>query len=146
MLGNGSSDLSYLKWRRRTWVEIFFLLNPMISKLALSLHFFNNWLLHWLWIWVFLCRPKKMPQRRNEELEALPKLCMVKGWGLRLWEWDLTGFICFIATIRLWHARDSRDTESISGCTLVAMRVNRIDYTTQYTHTDTLMACTFSKA
>ena len=140
MLGNGSSDLSYLKWRRRTWVEIFYLLslmNTMISKLTLSLHFFNNWLLHWLWILIFLCRPKKMPQRRSEELEALLKLCMVKGWELRLWERDLSGFYAFIAIIRLWHARESWDTESIylwvhPSCH--ACEQNRLHHTYRYTH------------
>ena len=49
MLGNSSSDLSNLKWRWRTWVEIIFSINPMkaITIPSCILHLFKHWFFHW---------------------------------------------------------------------------------------------------
>lgn len=50
VFGNGSSDLSYLKWWRRTWVKVIFLANPInttIGEVTWCLHFLKNRFLHW---------------------------------------------------------------------------------------------------
>ena len=125
VFGNGSSDLSYLKWWRRTWVKVIFLANPInttIGEVTWCLHFLKNRFLHWRdLVWFGLRSLCADPSSFRREQGGFAELFrMVKGWELE--NESLQAFVLYTyktkAVTRTWEERQ-RIYLSQDGCTLL---------------------------
>ena len=115
VFGNGSSDLSYLKWWRRTWVKVIFLANPInttIGEVTWCLHFLKNRFLHWrdlVWFEIFVCRPLQFQKGTGRLCWTLPY-----GEGLRVGEWVFTGFCALYLQNKGCDTHVRGETENLS--------------------------------